>query len=148
MLNQNQDFQSFEQSLERYVIKTLSLGKKEFYRKYNKEKDREKTILDKPISAGDDTSRVNTIVDTVCIDITEEICSKSLDIEDYIGNENLLEAIKLLTNKERCLLSKLFVECKTGPEIAHEMKVSKQYISKVRGQALRKIKKHMEIEVR
>ncbi|MBF8984710.1 hypothetical protein IZY60_14295 [Lutibacter sp. B2] len=147
MTNQKQGFPNFEEALERYIVKTLSLGKKEFYRKFNKEKDREPTILDAPISAGDETSMINTIADPT-IDMTEEICNKSEDIQDYIGNEKLLEAIKLLNNKERYLLCKFFVQCKTGPEIAQEMNVSKQYISKIRRQVLQKIKNYMGTEVR
>ncbi|MBF8984720.1 hypothetical protein IZY60_14345 [Lutibacter sp. B2] len=147
MTDENQGFPSFEEALERYIVKTLRLGKKEFYRKFNKEKDRESTILDAPISARDETSMIATIVDPMT-DITEEVCKQSEDIQDHIGNEKLLEAIKLLNNKERYLLYKFFVECKTGPEIAQEMNVSKQYISKIKGQVLRKIKKHMKAEVR
>lgn len=147
MTHERQGFPTFEESLQRYIVKTLRLGKKEFYRKFNKEKDREPTIVDAPISALDHTSMIHTIADPI-IDMTEEICKKSEDIQDHIGNEQLLEAITLLNNKERYLLFKFFVQCKTGPEIAQEMNVSKQYISKIRKQILQKLKDHMEAEVR
>lgn len=147
MATQNKNNSSFNQALISYVKKTLFLGSKEFYRKSAEHRDMELLTLDAKATNESDINFVDTIVDPSS-DVVKEVFSNSTDIRDYVENKKLLQAMDSLNYKELYILYKLFVEEKNGTEIGEELKVSKQYINKIKGQALKKIRNYLRIEVK
>lgn len=147
MTTQTNDDNSFNQAFISYIKKTLFFGSKEFYRKFAGNRDTELLTLDTPATSENDINFVDTIADPSS-DVVKEVFSHSKDIRDYVENVKLLEAMEYLNDKELYILYKLFVEEKNGLEIGKELKVSKQYINKIKGQALKKLKDCLRIEVR
>ncbi|SHK46239.1 sigma factor-like helix-turn-helix DNA-binding protein [Paramaledivibacter caminithermalis] len=147
MAKQNQDHTRFNQTLVNYIKKTLFFGSKEFYREFAKNRDIELLTLDAPITSEGDTYYIDTIIDPSS-DVLKEVCNHSKDIRDYVENNKLLQAMDSLNDKELYILYKLFVEEKNGAELGQELRVSKQYINKIKGQALKKIRNQLRNEVR
>ncbi|MCQ1530758.1 sigma factor-like helix-turn-helix DNA-binding protein [Lutispora saccharofermentans] len=124
-----------------YISKTISLSYKEIYRKVSSQKDKELYILNKEnLETG--TELIDSIIDKTSY-FEEEIhrTSNTKELSDYFDDPSIIKAINQLTERQKLVIFKQIIEDKSLYQIAKELGVTKQTISKVRKAALATLKK-------
>ncbi|EOI55441.1 sigma-70 family RNA polymerase sigma factor [Enterococcus gilvus] len=67
------------------------------------------------------------------------------NLEDYIEDDNLSNAISKLTARQKLIIYKRYVEGWKDPSIAKELGISSQAVSKQRRKAIKKLEKFLTI---
>lgn len=67
------------------------------------------------------------------------------NLEDYIEDENLSDSIEQLTERQKLIVFRRYVQGKKDPKIAEELGISSQAVSKQRRKAIEKLKDHFSI---
>lgn len=124
-----------------YIRKTIALSYKEIYRKTSTQKDKELYILNKE-NPETGTELIDSIIDETSY-FEEEIqrTSSAKELSDYFDDPSLIKAINQLTERQKLVIFKQFIEDKSLQQIAEELGVTKQNISKVRKAALTTLEK-------
>jgi RNA polymerase sigma factor (sigma-70 family) len=73
-------------------------------------------------------------------DYIESYCTKSNDILENIENEKLFNSLKLLTEKQRYILSLIYIKDFSNKDVAELLNESQQNISNIHRSALKKLK--------
>lgn len=136
MLNKKFNDFVFEICFISYVEKTLRLTAKEFYRKNRIIQSREMYILN-VTNTETGTEMIEAIPDNT--DIVEEVANAE-ETENLMKNfidTGLIEAMRKLKTKQKLVIYKMFIEEKTRQQIAKELGISLQAVSKI------KKKKHL-----
>lgn len=68
-------------------------------------------------------------------------------LEEYVEDEQLSESIASLTDRQKLIIFRRYVEGKKDPSIAKELGISSQAVSKQRRKAIEKLKKDFEIDI-
>lgn len=95
------------------------------------------SIKDSPVIYDDD------FIDSLAADNSKALerasLADSIILEEFINDINLSQAMSILSPKEKRLIYMRFVEGKKDPQIAEELGVTSQAISKFRRRILRKL---------
>ncbi len=75
-------------------------------------------------------------------DISESVFNDTWEF--LLEDENLIEALNKLTKKQQIIIKLIFIKDKKIKDIANEIGVSQQAVSKVKKQALKKLKRIIE----
>lgn len=67
------------------------------------------------------------------------------NLEDYVEDENLSHSIAQLTERQKLIIFKRYVEGKKDPLIAKELGITSQAVSKQRRRAIKKLEDHIII---
>ncbi|MCL6587906.1 MAG: sigma-70 family RNA polymerase sigma factor [Anoxybacillus sp.] len=127
-----------------YISMVLYFNAINFDKRYRKMLKRHPLTVDQPIK--NDTS--NTSFNAMLVDVETEIqvedILRSDNIEDYITNPVLYEAIQSLTEKQKEVISLAYVKGLTDTEISKVLNKSQQAVSKIHKAALKSICKFIE----
>lgn len=131
-----------------YINKVIALSYKEIYRKTSTQKDRELYILNKENSETG-TELIDSIIDETSY-FEEEIqrTSSTKELGDYFNDSSIIKAVNTLTERQKLVIFKQFIEEKSLQQIAKELGVTKQTISKIRKAALTTLEKNLGGEKR
>lgn len=67
------------------------------------------------------------------------------NLEDYVDDDSLSESISKLTERQKLIVFRRYVEGKKDPAIAQELGISSQAVSKQRRKAIKKLKDNFAI---
>lgn len=67
-------------------------------------------------------------------------------LEEYVDDDILSDSISKLSEREKFIVYKRYVEGKKDPALAKELKISSQAVSKSRRKALKKIQDHFSMK--
>lgn len=121
-----------------YLKKVIYYESRNFDKKIRNEKVKELLILNQPIE--DDLYLIDLIEDESSCRLENQ---NSTNLNDYINDLNLLNAINKLTPKQRKVIYLYFVKEWKEHEIAKEMKISQQAISKLIRKAIKILKEEI-----
>lgn len=124
-----------------YINKTLSFSFKEFYRKDKTLKDREMCVLNQK-DTNTETELINSIPDNT-VDFDKEIIylKDSSTLNDCFADPELIKAANKLTDRQKLIIYKLFVEEKTVSQIAKELEIQQKVVYKLKYRAFEKLRK-------
>lgn len=122
-----------------YFSKTIGFEAKHFDKKRRKIADRFLLILDAPIDGEESMTMKDVIVDP--IQNTSDIPSETW--EDNITNEDIRNAIKDLTERQKEVIKYSFFQDMKDREIANKLGISQQAVSKTRRAALEKLRREL-----
>lgn len=67
------------------------------------------------------------------------------NLENYIEDEDLSDSISQLTDRQKLIIYKRYIEGKKDPQIANELGISSQAVSKQRRRAIKKLENHLDV---
>ncbi|NDI35182.1 sigma-70 family RNA polymerase sigma factor [Chengkuizengella sediminis] len=109
--------------------------------KYRKLQQRFQLILDRSIEGGNNTFLDNIEDEKSQINIDE----MDISLYDFVKNERLSNAINKLTNQQKKVLYFYYMKEMKDIEIANELNVTRQSISKTRSTAIKKLRKDFDV---
>lgn len=126
-----------------YIRKTIELSFKEIYKKTSIQEDKELYILNKE-SAETGMELIDYIIDeTACFEEDIPGTGNSKELRDYFDDPTIIKAINQLTERQKLVIFKQFIEDKSLQQIAKELGVTKQTVSKVKKTALTTLEKNL-----
>ncbi|MED3725709.1 sigma-70 family RNA polymerase sigma factor [Priestia filamentosa] len=136
----DQAFKCFyeEVRLVAYFSRFLSSEAITFKKKIQKYEYTHSFILDKPVFENNREPRINMIKDDSFFNYYHQ---HEEHIEECITNEYTYHCVKMLTKREKTVLYLHFYVCLTNVEIAQKLAVSPQAISKMKKNALKKLRR-------
>ncbi|MFZ5965557.1 MAG: sigma-70 family RNA polymerase sigma factor [Bacillota bacterium] len=141
LLNEKFNDFLFEIRFLSYIDKTLSFSFKEFYRKDKTLKDREMCVLNQ-VDTNTETEFIYSIPDETVDFDKEIICLKeSPTLSDYFIDLKVIKAVNKLTDRQKLIIYKLFVEEKTVSQIAKELGIQQKAVYKLKYKAFENLKK-------
>lgn len=128
-----------------YISNTIYFNAINYDKRYRKISQRHPLTVDKSLQDGGESSLKDFIVDPKSeMDIEEMM--KSPNIEDYITEPFLFDALKDLTPKQKQVIDLAYVNRLSDTEISKRLGKSQQAISKLHKKALEKISKYIRDE--
>jgi RNA polymerase sigma factor (sigma-70 family) len=125
-----------------YFSKVIPYEARNFDIKLREHKERYIPILDKPVSLKEgNISVADTLVDENSR-ITDEFSSDKL--EDYIGDESIVKAIRTLTERQKQILFLSYIKNLKDVEIAKLLNISQQAVTKTRLHSLKKVRERLQ----
>ncbi|BBW98444.1 sigma-70 family RNA polymerase sigma factor [Geobacillus icigianus] len=127
-----------------YISTVLYFNAINFDKRYRKMLNRQPLTVDQPINNDSSNTSFNAMLVDAETEIQVEDILRSDNIEDYITNPVLYEAIQSLTEKQKEVISLAYVKGLTDTEISKILNKSQQAVSKIHKAALKKICKFIE----
>lgn len=122
-----------------YFSKTIYYEAINYDKKIRKFSENTLLILDKPISDGN-----SCLIEQIKDDSINKYSLESNNIEDYINDSRLLNAVKILTERQKQILYLAYIKDLKDTEISKLLLVSQQSISKTKKTALRRIRGELD----
>lgn len=127
-----------------FISQTIYFSAINFDKKIRLVNSRFPLIADSNLKEDDQLSIKDLIVDDKAhIDIEQIINDENL--EKYVGDEKLLQAILLLTETQKKIISLSYIDGLSDTEIARKLNKSQQTVSKTRKKALENIYSHLNL---
>ncbi len=127
-----------------FISQTIYFSAINFDKKIRLVNSRFPLIADSNLKEDDQLSIKDLIVDDKAhIDIEQIINDENL--EKYVGDEKLLQAILLLTETQKKIISLSYIDGLSDTEIARKLNKSQQTVSKTRKKALENIHSHLNL---
>lgn len=127
-----------------YISTVLYFNAINFDKRYRKMLNRQPLTVDQPIKNDSSNTSFNAMLVDAETEIQVEDILRSDNIEDYITNPVLYEAIQSLTEKQKEVISLAYVKGLTDTEISKVLNKSQQAVSKIHKAALRNICKFIK----
>lgn len=121
-----------------YICTHLYYQSIHFDKKIRKQSTKEIAILDQPIDDNEELTMKDTIA---AIQQTTQSEVKPKSLEEVLSNEKIIKVLSKLTSKQREVLFQIYVNGYKEKEVAQELGVSQQAVSKIKRSALNKLKK-------
>lgn len=125
-----------ENSFKKYIKKVVENTRKDYDRKKNR-----LTKYEMVVSFEEEYGFDNLNNAAVCEDFSDDLVSSYKEIENCISSDRLFVAIKELPSRLKKILYFKYIEDKTDEEIAQELGIKRQAVTKARNAALRMIMK-------
>jgi RNA polymerase sigma factor (sigma-70 family) len=124
-----------------YISNTLYFNAINFDKSNRKTNHRFPLTVDQPIEKEETTNKENIEDDSATI--TLEKIVRSSNIDDYIETIALVQALKLLTPKQKQVISLAYIYGLSDTNIAINLGCSQQAVSKLHKKALIKLRSHL-----
>lgn len=144
LLNKKFNNYLFRIYLYSYVQKTILFAARELKKKQRELRRREELSLN-VADLDFEEERINMIPDSL-VDFAEEIekHNGNPDYREIFSDSKMLAAIDALTNRQKQIIYKCIIQDKTEGEVANELGITKQAVSKIKKAGLNKLKKEIE----
>lgn len=127
-----------------YISTILYFNAINFDKRHRKMLNRQPLTVDQPIKDDTSSTSFNAMLVDAEMEIQVEDILRSDNIEDYITNPVLYEAIQSLTEKQKEVISLAYVKGLTDTEISKVLNKSQQAVSKIHKTALKSICKFIK----
>ncbi len=127
-----------------YIIKTLHWHAVQYDQLYRKSNERFPLILDRPLSSEQDSAH---LLDQISLgeSLTEYYLEENpAHLEDIIGTDELYSAYQTLTEYQKSIIEKSYMQEWKDTEIAAYLQISQQAVFKTRKKALDKMRMFMQ----
>ncbi|MCM3638708.1 sigma-70 family RNA polymerase sigma factor [Sporosarcina luteola] len=129
-----------------YFSKVLNFEGQRFDKKTRQHSTRNQLNLDKPIDDGE--TILNLLPHPLGIqeEMENEYFSKTSVLEDLIEEETIAKIVSSLSEKQKEILTLIFLECMSEEDIARKIGVTKQAVNKSKRNTLKKIEQQYELK--
>jgi RNA polymerase sigma factor (sigma-70 family) len=127
-----------------YISTALYFNAINFDKRYRKMLKRQPLTVDQSIKNDTSQPSLNTLLVDTEAEVQVDDILRSENIEDYVTNPVLYEAIQSLTEKQKEVISLAYVKGLTDTEISKVLNKSQQAVSKIHKAALKNICKFIE----
>ncbi|MDF0725781.1 sigma-70 family RNA polymerase sigma factor [Cytobacillus sp. S13-E01] len=126
-----------------YFSKAIHFASQDFDKKQRLFQSRNQLLLNQPFS-NEDGNETGTLLDSIADDRSEIKLEELFEnLEDYIQEKSLYQAISSLTLKQKHILYLSYIKNLSDTHIAERLNISQQAVTKTKNKALVKVRRNI-----